>query len=356
MFDAIFAIDPPNIDNDRKDKVVWVNGSGKCCNFSVLNVWEDRRNHSQIVPWASLVLFSQCIPIHLFMMWLVVNKILKTHDTMGVWEQKVDMTSDMHVPLIQYNQQLASTWSSHETCFIQAADSMFFMLEGLQQARARIYDVPSAIKILLTRTYQCLPKFTEDVGIHSTLTDKQQKPVLKKLDSLVKSNYLTLHYPNSSSRILDLEVLVGETSGPVKLEEMRRSVLGDDLERRMAAFDTSVKVVLPVLFKRVKMEKLILLVYSLRVIVPDFQPKQGVKIDTDENVTKLSSTSIDYSAVIDELIKKLESHRKILSSGYVMKPIQFEKVKEYQEKDKIGSKSDKNGKRGEARKSLKQLQ
>nr|GEX22043.1 reverse transcriptase domain-containing protein [Tanacetum cinerariifolium] len=32
------------------------------------------------------------------------------------------------------------------------------------------------------------------------------------------------------------------------------------------------------------------------------------------------------------------------------------KVKEYQEKDKIGSKPDKNGKRGEAGKSLKQLQ
>nr|GEY10105.1 ubiquitin-activating enzyme E1 1-like isoform X2 [Tanacetum cinerariifolium] len=45
----------------------------------------------------------------------------------------------------------------------------------------------------------------------------------------------------------------------------------------------------------------------------------------DENVTNLSSASIDYSAVIDELIKKLESRRKILSSGYVMKPIQFEK-------------------------------
>nr|GEV97770.1 ubiquitin-activating enzyme E1 1-like isoform X2 [Tanacetum cinerariifolium] len=55
----------------------------------------------------------------------------------------------------------------------------------------------------------------------------------------------------------------------------------------------------------------------MKVIVPDFQPKQGVKIDTDENVTNLSSASIDYSAVIDELIKKkLESHRKILSSGY----------------------------------------
>ncbi|GKB53270.1 mediator of RNA polymerase II transcription subunit 14 [Tanacetum coccineum] len=119
-----------------------------------------------------------------------------------------------------------------------AADSMFFMHEGLQQARARIYDVPSAIEILLTGMYERLPKCTEDVGIHSTLTDKQQKPVLKKLDTLVTWNYLKLHYPNSSPRILHLEVLVGETSGPVKLEETRHFVLGDDLECRMAASDT----------------------------------------------------------------------------------------------------------------------
>ncbi|GJY52323.1 mediator of RNA polymerase II transcription subunit 14 [Tanacetum coccineum] len=238
-FDAIFASDPPNIENDRKDKVVWVNGKGRCCNFSVSNVWEDLIIRSQIVPWANLVCFSQCILRHFFMMWLVVHKILKTHDTMGVWENKVDM-----VPLIQYSQQLASTLSSHETCFTQTADSMFFIHEGLQQARARIYDVPSAIKILLTRTYERLPKYTEDVGIHNTLTDKQQKPVLKKLDTLVRSNYLKLHYPNSSPwlkflmRILHLEVLVGETSGLVKLEETRHFVLEDDLERRMAASDT----------------------------------------------------------------------------------------------------------------------
>nr|GFB60959.1 mediator of RNA polymerase II transcription subunit 14-like [Tanacetum cinerariifolium] len=55
-------------------------------------------------------------------------------------------------------------------------------------------------------------------------------------------------------RILHLEVLVGETSGPAKLEEMRRFVLEDDLE------------LLPVLCKRVKMEKLILLVYALQEI------------------------------------------------------------------------------------------
>ncbi|XP_071741698.1 mediator of RNA polymerase II transcription subunit 14-like [Rutidosis leptorrhynchoides] len=173
------------------------------------------------------------------------------------------------VPLIQYCQQLASTLSSHETCFTQAADNMFFMHEGLQQARAPIYDVPSAIEILLTGSYQRLPKCTEDVGIQSTLNEKQQKPVLKKLDTIVRSKLLETSLPKEFSevkifdgtvnicvegefkvlltlgyrghltmwRILHLEILVGEKSGLVKLEEMRRFVLGDDLERRMAVSD-----------------------------------------------------------------------------------------------------------------------
>nr|GFB58901.1 mediator of RNA polymerase II transcription subunit 14 [Tanacetum cinerariifolium] len=48
-------------------------------------------------------------------------------------------------------------------------------------------------------------------------------------------------------RILHLEVLVGETSGPVKLEEMRRFVLGDDLERMMAASDTPITTLYTIL-------------------------------------------------------------------------------------------------------------
>lgn len=171
------------------------------------------------------------------------------------------------VPLIQYCQQLASTLSSHDTCFTQAADSMFFMHEGLQQARAPIYDVPSSIEVLLTGTYQRLPKCIEDVGIQATLNEDQQKPALRKLDTLVRSKLLEVSIPKEISevkvsdgtatlcvdgefkvlvtlgyrghmsmwRILHLELLVGERSGTVKLEEMRRHVLGDDLERRMAA-------------------------------------------------------------------------------------------------------------------------
>nr|GEW94096.1 F-box/LRR-repeat protein 25-like [Tanacetum cinerariifolium] len=117
-------------------------------------------------------------------------------------------------------------------------------------------------------------------------------------------------------RILHLEVLVGETSGLVKLEEMRRFVLEEDLERRMAASDTLFTTLYTILNEfcvPLIMDTVIRQIQALRI---DFQPKQGVKIDTDENVTNLSSASIDYSAVIDELIKKLESRRKILSSGY----------------------------------------
>ncbi|XP_047307510.1 mediator of RNA polymerase II transcription subunit 14 [Impatiens glandulifera] len=173
------------------------------------------------------------------------------------------------VPLIQYSQQLTSTLSNHDMCFTQTADSLFFMHEGLQQARAPIYDVPSAIEILLTGTYQRLPKCVEDVGVLTTLNEEEQKPVLKKLDMLVRSKLLEVTLPKEISqvdisdgtvllrvdgefkvlvtlgyrghmslwRILHLELLVGERSGPVKLEETRKHILGDDLERRMAASD-----------------------------------------------------------------------------------------------------------------------
>lgn len=62
-----------------------------------------------------------------------------------------------------------------------------------------------------------------------------------------------------------------------------------------------------------------------KVVVPDFEPKKGVKIVTDEKATNLSSSSIDDAAVINELITNLEECAKRLPPGYHMSPIQFEK-------------------------------
>ncbi|XP_011003623.1 PREDICTED: ubiquitin-activating enzyme E1 1-like isoform X1 [Populus euphratica] len=62
-----------------------------------------------------------------------------------------------------------------------------------------------------------------------------------------------------------------------------------------------------------------------KVVVPEFQPREDAKIETDEKATTLSSASVDDAAVINELIKKLEQCRQKLPLGFRMTPIQFEK-------------------------------
>ncbi|XP_045793864.1 ubiquitin-activating enzyme E1 1-like [Trifolium pratense] len=62
-----------------------------------------------------------------------------------------------------------------------------------------------------------------------------------------------------------------------------------------------------------------------RVIVPDFQPKDGVKVVTDEKATSLSTASFDDANVINDLLIKLERCRTNLTPTFRMKPIQFEK-------------------------------
>ncbi|XP_039017264.1 ubiquitin-activating enzyme E1 2-like [Hibiscus syriacus] len=62
-----------------------------------------------------------------------------------------------------------------------------------------------------------------------------------------------------------------------------------------------------------------------KVTVPDFQPKKDAKIVTDDKATTLSTASIDDTAVVNEIIFKLELCTKKLPQGFKMKPIQFEK-------------------------------
>ncbi|KAK7285133.1 hypothetical protein RJT34_19893 [Clitoria ternatea] len=150
---------------------------------------------------------------------------------------------------------------------------------GLQLARAPIYDVPSAIDVLLTGNYRRLQKCIEDVGARHALNGAQQKHALKKLDMLVRSKLLEVYIPYEFSgvevsdgiamlrvdgefkvlvtlgyrghlslwRILHLELLVGEKNKPVKLGERRRNILGDDMERRMAVAENPFSVLYSVL-------------------------------------------------------------------------------------------------------------
>lgn len=62
-----------------------------------------------------------------------------------------------------------------------------------------------------------------------------------------------------------------------------------------------------------------------KVIVPVFQPKEGVNIVTDENATRFPTASLDDAAVINDLIMRLEECARKLPPGSRMNPIQFEK-------------------------------
>ena len=61
------------------------------------------------------------------------------------------------------------------------------------------------------------------------------------------------------------------------------------------------------------------------VKVPQFSPKQGVKIVTDEKATPLNSSSMNDDSQIELLIKTLEEGVKKLSPGFKMNHVTFEK-------------------------------
>ncbi|XP_002982764.2 ubiquitin-activating enzyme E1 2 [Selaginella moellendorffii] len=62
-----------------------------------------------------------------------------------------------------------------------------------------------------------------------------------------------------------------------------------------------------------------------KINLPEFKPKQGVKIVTDEKATNLTASSLDDAAVIDQLISTLDDGTKSLPTGFRLVPIQFEK-------------------------------
>ncbi|KAH7447696.1 hypothetical protein KP509_01G117400 [Ceratopteris richardii] len=62
-----------------------------------------------------------------------------------------------------------------------------------------------------------------------------------------------------------------------------------------------------------------------RIELPPFQPRQGVKIVTDEKATNLTTPASDESTIIDQLIKSLDNEICNLPPGFQMNPIHFEK-------------------------------
>ncbi|XP_071712920.1 uncharacterized protein [Rutidosis leptorrhynchoides] len=72
----------------NNNDLVWKGTDGSAHPFSVARVWESIRAHAASVDWFKLVWFSQCVPKHAFIMWLLMGERLKTQDKLKPWDLK----------------------------------------------------------------------------------------------------------------------------------------------------------------------------------------------------------------------------------------------------------------------------
>ncbi|XP_071694395.1 uncharacterized protein [Rutidosis leptorrhynchoides] len=83
-FGPLAQIQVPN--TTQEDKVGWKDSNGELVEFSSKAAWESLRNRTTPVDWFQMVWFSNSIPRHTFMMWLLMDEKLKTQDKLHVWD------------------------------------------------------------------------------------------------------------------------------------------------------------------------------------------------------------------------------------------------------------------------------
>ncbi|XP_071714268.1 uncharacterized protein [Rutidosis leptorrhynchoides] len=75
-----------------RHQLVWKQNDDAIRPFSIGQVWDSIRPHKDKVAWYSVIWYSQCIPRHTFLMWLLVGERLKTHDKLKAWDRRDDIT------------------------------------------------------------------------------------------------------------------------------------------------------------------------------------------------------------------------------------------------------------------------
>ncbi|XP_022014827.1 uncharacterized protein LOC110914335 [Helianthus annuus] len=93
LFPVLINIDTPNLVQQVEDRLIWKDLEGTPRQFGSKEVWNNIRNRNSTVAWANLIWFPQCIPRHLFHMWLVWNNVKSMVDMSNVndsWESIKD--------------------------------------------------------------------------------------------------------------------------------------------------------------------------------------------------------------------------------------------------------------------------
>lgn len=102
----IEALPVPAIHANCTDWVLWRNNSGMELTFTVNMVWQDLRNNCIVVPWAKYVWFSQCIPKHAFIQWLVIKDRLLTQERILKWNPHLNSKCHLRSSEVDFRNHL----------------------------------------------------------------------------------------------------------------------------------------------------------------------------------------------------------------------------------------------------------
>nr|GEY08298.1 RNA-directed DNA polymerase, eukaryota, reverse transcriptase zinc-binding domain protein [Tanacetum cinerariifolium] len=76
----------PSLNKDMKDKLLWKSNNGSLREFANSHVWNDMRVLNGRFHCWNVIWFSQNVPRHAFVLWMVVKKKLITQDKLAEWK------------------------------------------------------------------------------------------------------------------------------------------------------------------------------------------------------------------------------------------------------------------------------
>ncbi|XP_022015064.1 uncharacterized protein LOC110914582 [Helianthus annuus] len=113
LFPVLIQLDHLQLNPNKIDRLLWRDGND-LSDFSSLCVWHSIRYKESEVNWCNIVWFSQCIPRHVFMMWLVIKGKLLTQDKILKWDLSWRKNMNMMCYLLCYQ-----NFDSHPHLFFE---------------------------------------------------------------------------------------------------------------------------------------------------------------------------------------------------------------------------------------------
>ncbi|KAJ0599776.1 putative RNA-directed DNA polymerase [Helianthus annuus] len=112
-FPVLIHLDQVHLNPTKQDRLLWKDGSD-LTEFSSSTIWHSIRYKEPEVNWCNIVWFSQCIPRHAFMMWLVIKGKLLTQDKILKWDFSRRKNMNMMCCLLCYE-----NFDSHPHLFFE---------------------------------------------------------------------------------------------------------------------------------------------------------------------------------------------------------------------------------------------